>query len=129
MDIPIITPWFFYLLNVIDGIDLFLGLISIISMCVIGVFGVWHFMLNYVDTDLVNNTGNDLRFRIRQLLRRSVIVFLITIALLIFLPGKSTIIQMVVASNVTPNTVELTKAEVKEAITFIVEEIKRLEEK
>ena len=118
MNTPIIDPMIFYWLQVLENLTNVLGTITII-----GVVGVIFLLFGAL---MENNF--DVSARDSYVLRaRKVAMFLIIpILCMIFVPTKSTMIQMMVASKVTPENIQTSK---KFVIDTIVEVKNALEEK
>ena len=126
---PIVSPWFIYLLSVADGlivffsIGLFIGLASLVG------FHIWYNC--EFDYSWVKDEKKAVGKRILRMVRRICIPFsIISLLIVLFLPGRNTIIGMYVADHITPNNVKKAlvvgkdfKEEVKKDILDLIEAI------
>lgn len=58
--------------------------------------------------------------------RRMAIICVLCMLMAVFVPSKNTIIEMIVAQNITVNNINAGEEKVKEAIDYIVEKIKEV---
>ena len=98
----IISPWFFYWINVVDGLGVFFaiatfifGVTSIISVLF---YGCEKTMGIYAEKNLLK------KFKKIALMMGP--FFIICFFISIFIPSKTTLIQMIVADKLTYNNVE-----------------------
>ena len=121
---PIINPWLFYLAEVVTGIEFICILYTIIGgiailfmgICIIADDG-W----DELDADYDNQYK-----RMFKWIKRLVVLLIIAIVLIILLPDKQTIYQMIVFQNITVDNVNLGIDKVKEFIDYTVEKIGEL---
>ena len=89
---PVISPWLFYLIDIAKGIKI---ISLIVSFCVFIPFAYG------LGTMVINKEyGN---FKI------SLVILIISLGISIFIPSSDTILKMVVAKNVTYDTVNTAK--------------------
>lgn len=88
MNEPIISPWVFYGLSLLDGIVAFFLMVSMVSFA--GIFV------------LDNEYGED-RFKNSK---KALIVFVISFLLFLLIPGQRTVEKMLIAHYCTPATVQ-----------------------
>ena len=93
---PIISPWVFYLVGVLDSLHV-LGIVASIGLCICGI--LWLAM----DDDFTEKRNKE---RLKQL--ACVFSIFVTIVF-VFVPTKETMYQMIVAHYATPNNMEYMK--------------------
>ena len=93
MSEPIINPWLFYLMDVSQGILGFSFCIALVSFMCLIVIGILYY------------DGGQREYYLTLKVLCS--VFIVTSLLSIFIPAKETIMQMVVASVVTPENIQM----------------------
>lgn len=54
---------------------------------------------------------------------------LVLVFISIFIPTKQTFYTMVIAKNLTPQTIELAKGEIKDVIGYLINQIKEMDKK
>ena len=127
---PIISPWFFYFLGIIDGIKATAITVSLITglFLLVSVIGV---MVIKMAHEFDEDDEKKLVPIWKKVLRGSLIPFVIFTLLAMFVPTKNTLIWMVVAKNVTYQNVEKAieagadfKNELKKDMIEIIETIK-----
>ena len=122
MDTPIISPWFFYWISFVDKIQaIFIAgiVISVIVVIVTGI--VWICGIGYDDE------GNEvLKKKFLPLIKKAVFWSFVSMFLVTVIPNKTTLIEMAVAKNVTPATIEAGKDAIKSSADYIFEKIKSL---
>lgn len=115
----IINPSWFYWLHVIDGIRGFAIGVIIVSIAASVIIGI-ALLINASDGDFEGETVKKLTSLLVVLLSSSVIAGI----LLIFVPEKGTLIEMMIAKKATYDNVSWTIEQVKEAVDYIVTAIK-----
>ena len=118
MNTPIIDPMIFYWLQVLENITNVLGIITIIGVVVV------IFLLG--GAIMENNFDMSARDGYVLAARKVIMFLIIPILFMIFVPTKSTMIQMMVASKVTPDNIQNSK---KFVIDTIIEVKNALDEK
>lgn len=88
MNEPIISPWVFYGLSLLDGIVAFFLMISMVSFA-----GIFALAKDYGEDKFKNS-------------KRAGIVFAITFLLFLLVPGQRTVEKMLIAHYCTPATVQ-----------------------
>ena len=88
MNEPIISPWVFYGLSLLDGIVAFFLLISMVSFA-----GIFVLEKEYEEDRFKNS-------------KKAGIVFVISFLLFLFIPGQRTVEKMLIAHYCTPATVQ-----------------------
>lgn len=135
----VISPWFFYWINVASGIvglfvaiSIILGILVLVSLIAGLVYKYVEMPVNYF------REGSGERDKISSKLWLKITkitspIFILFVLLVIFTPGKDTLIQMMIAKNVTYTNIEKlsdkTMNSAKELIDYIFEKTQREEEK
>lgn len=100
---PVINPWLFYLIDIAKGIKI---ISLIVSFCVFIPFAYG------LGTMVINKEyGNDDEdyLRGKRTFKISLVILIISLGISIFIPSSDTILKMVVAKNVTYDTVNTAK--------------------
>lgn len=105
---PIINPWLFYLIGVLDKLQI-VALIFLIASAIVGV------MCLFIWLDDSEFEKEDIKF-----IKRVFITFFISLSIVIIVPSKETMCEMMVANYVTENNIETAKDDVKELVDYIV---------
>ena len=119
---PIINPMFFYWLSVVDnlrGISIGFMISSLIVLVILGVVYICS-----IGTDFLDENGKK---AFKTIMIFSIIICILFSILLIFVPSKDTLIEMVIAQNLTTNNIEAGIEAVKGVTDYIIEAIKGLE--
>ena len=112
---PIINPWMFYLVDLLDGLK---------SLCILTVpvllFAI--FIITSMIDDLGRGEEKELKSAIRT--RKIVIFFSILILIVIpFIPSKETCYKMMVSSQITDNNIQKAEDVIKDSVDYIFEKI------
>lgn len=118
----IINPMWFYWLRVIDNLHILCEVVCIVGI----IFGAITFVVGIVYiNDSYSQTDSD--YIIGKKLFRAAIVILIVVIIFglsyLFVPDKTTMIEMQVAKNLTVDNIEWTKETFKESVDYIIEKI------
>lgn len=120
MDTPIISPWIFYLIDVLN---------SLIPLCMITTIGGG--TIFFIGT-LVTIDDMDVPEKISKFLNISKWITIISLFLLIFIPTKETLYKMIVANYITPANLTKVGDTVENSLVklsdIIVNTAKRLQE-
>ena len=129
----IVSPWFIYLLSVVNSIiSLMIGTIMVSVMALIVYYtGIFYNNLEGYKDDNINwKKGWEKRIKLAWC------IFILSTILVIFIPGKNTIIGMYVVNNVTYDRVgkvveggKLLKDVLKKDIIDIINEVNKKERK
>ena len=106
---PIISPWIFYLIEVLDTLKE-VGWVC----CIMG--GIGFIVLFVIATKLNVDVET-----MRKIARWPIISIIVGIILTIFIPSEETMIKMLVASFIAPDNVELGVEGVKAIFEYIIE--------
>jgi hypothetical protein len=121
---PIISPLTIYLINLMDPLHaVFIG--ACIVFLVLGI-------LNGIDyLDNKDSSTEKYQKQAQKALgrtRRMAVICVLCMLLAVFVPSKNTIIEMIVAQNITINNINAGEEKVKEAIDYLVEKVKEVNE-
>ena len=119
-----INPIWFYLMNTLTGLKVFL--------CVIGGFTlvISIFMLIgwWIDSGIDISDMDDDEKRLVSIFKKVIIASFILLFIGILTPSKETCIEMMIASQVTHENVTATKEEIYEIVDYITDKVKGEEE-
>lgn len=116
----IINPSWFYWLNVADSALVFLCSICVVSaLCFLG-----SLIAREICAD--EYTPMESKEKIRKITRISLIAFLVSGFIAIFIPSKNTLIEMMIAKKATYDNVSWTLEQVKEAVDYVISAIKEI---
>ena len=118
---PIINPWLFYLINLCDTLQGFVGFIVVITIVGFLFYG----FLFFVDEDIRNYFDEH---KLGLLLKRYLIGLGIAFTIInVLLPSKSTIYEMILAQQITPRNVQTvvntTGKSIDSGIDYLVDKI------
>lgn len=130
MDTPIISPVFFYFLQLMDRLEV----VEIVALVLSIVAVVTLFIVALCVCDCNYNYSSFEEFlKDHQVypkwIKRSSIIVIISTLMLVFIPSTKTIISMAVAKNVTPQTLEVAKDTVKSGVDYVFEKIDTMKNK
>ena len=119
---PIINPWLFYLVDLLDGLKSLCILTVPVLVIVIAVLSYIIEDLGLDIDDLGLNKENELKSAIRT--RKIVIIFSILLLIVIpFIPNKETCYKMMVSSQITDNNIQSAEDIIKNSVDYIFEKI------
>lgn len=124
MNDPIISPWIFYFLGLLCPLNTFLFLAVGFS-----IIGAIISFLHKTDCDERLERWPEDNYHINRAKKATKIFYTITVFLIfssilsIFLPSKSTVIQMIIASKVTPANISKATDFGERAVDKIIEKI------
>lgn len=100
---PVINPWLFYLIDIAKGIRA-VSLFASFCVFVPFVYGLGTMVSNkeFGDKDKDYLRG-------KKLFRTSLVILIISLVIFVFVPSSDTILKMVIAKNVTYDTVDAAK--------------------
>lgn len=115
----IINPSWFYWLNVADS--------ALVFLCFIGVVSALCFLGSLIARDIcADEHTQEYKEKMRKITRISLIAFLVSGFIAIFIPSKNTLIEMMIAKKATYDNVSWTIEQVKEAVDYIISAIKEI---
>lgn len=115
---PIINPWLFYLVDVIDNFKS--ACFILILIIVIGFAAI--FLIE------VGGDADELELdkaKVIKTLKKMVIVSVLLMAFNMLLPSKKTCYQMMIASQVTDNSIQKAENVIKDSVDYIFEKINK----
>ena len=107
---PIISPWTFYLINLVDGALIIFVIIFVFCAVAAGVTGLAYF----------DAPDDELEEGAKKWLKRFVIGAIISLIMIIVIPSKETCYQMLAAKMVTYENVGLAVGKIKEIALFLM---------
>lgn len=106
---PIINPWIFYWLDVLEGVRAFIIVGMVLSGFVAGAF--------FLNSDCYNSKEYMAQSK------KYAVVCIMCALLLVFLPAQSTIYKMVIAQQVTPQNIEMTGEALEKGLDVISDKV------
>lgn len=113
---PIINPWLFYIVDVIDN---FKSACFIFILIIVIAFGAI-FLIE------IGEAADELELdevKVIKTLKRMVVVVVLLITFNMLLPSKKTCYQMMIASQVTDNNIQKAEDVIKGSVDYIFEKI------
>lgn len=120
---PIISPFFFYFINLVDnvwGVSIAAAIVSGVAVCILLVCCACE---TDNDCEPFSDVYNN---HYKKITRRSILVCAISVAICLFVPSKETMIEMAIAKNVTTQNIELAKDSIKGVIDYTIESVEKL---
>ena len=114
---PVISPWVFYALNVVDGLELILIISIILSITVSFVGGVI-----YLEEGDESYGDEHLAKYGKKMFKAGIKILIPALIAATFIPSSSTITKMIIAQNVTYERVE----EATDVVQSVYEDIMEL---
>lgn len=112
-----INPIWFYLMNVSNGIKIFLCVLGVL----LSIVSLIAFMACTIDIDITDL--KDEEKKIFNLFKKIIIASIISISIGILIPSKETCVEMMIASQVTHENVAATKEEIYEIVDYITDKV------
>ena len=129
---PIISPWFIYLLGMVDTLITLLGVVAFQGVAALLVY---YIVLACMQSEYYESERKSWLAGWKRKVKLCWIVLMVSLPLALLIPSKNTIIAMYVADNITPNNVEKAlevgkdfKDEIKKDIIDLIEGINKAEE-
>lgn len=122
---PIINPWLFYLIAVVDDAQWFLNIIIFLSIASFIVISTYYFIEFCSDDYRKEHKENALK-NSKSILKKIFKTFIACSVAISIIPGSDTIYKMIVADNITPNNLEIVSDTVEGGIDYIFEKINSL---
>ena len=124
---PIINPWFFYFIDIGDSLNTLTLTIAVITGIIwVGLWIAATIMIDECHTLTENMQNKYIRFCWKKG-KLFMIIMIVTAIIGIAIPSKSTMIEMAVMQQVTPNNIEKGKEIVKSTTDYIFEKLKEPE--
>lgn len=110
---PIINPWLFYLVDVIDS---FRFTIFILLML---------FTLGFGLQVIIEHDGEEDEVKVIKAIKKIFIAVALGITFSAFIPSKKTCYQMMIASQVTEENIQKAEDVIKDSVDYIFEKINK----
>ena len=124
---PIISPWFFYFIDIGDSLDTLALTIAVITGIIwVGLWIAASVMIDECRTLTENMQNKYIRFCWKKG-KLFMIIMIVTAIIGIAIPSKSAMVEMAVMQQVTPNNIEKGKEIVKSTTDYIFEKLKEPE--
>nr|DAF10652.1 MAG TPA: hypothetical protein [Caudoviricetes sp.] len=108
---PIINPWLFYLVDVIDSFKFAIFLLLILFTLIFGVQAI------------IENNNEEDEVKVIKAIKKMFIVATLVITFSTFIPSKKTCYQMMIASQVTEENIQKAEDTIKKSVDYIFEKI------
>ncbi len=118
---PIINPWLFYLIDIVDNINLICIIMLVIALIASGLISICLF--DVVAGGIIEEDEKQTYFKY---LKISLKVIIPCIIITILTPSSDTIYKMIIADNITPHNIEIVGDTVESSIDYIFEKINSL---
>lgn len=119
---PIINPAIIYVINLMGSLRVGL-IVAAVIFAVLTIFCA----INYLDMSEGNSEEDKQSAKdFFRFSKRFLVCFALSFILVVFLPSKDTCVEMLVASYVTPDNIDVGVEKTKETIDYIVEKIKEV---
>lgn len=122
MNEPIISPFIFYLIYISDSISSFLFIMTILSIITLVTYTVFSHTIYSNKVWNREETGDYLK-QIKHNIKNIIIVILTISFINTIVPTKDTLYKMLIASEVTPQNIEIVGDTVENSIDYIFEKI------
>lgn len=121
---PIINPAVIYVINLMGSlrVGLIVGAVIFVALTI---FCAACYM------DAKNGNSDEEKQMTKDFFRSSkrfLVCFVLTFILVLFVPSKDTCVEMLVASYVTPDNIDVGVEKTKETVDYIVEKIKEVQD-
>lgn len=122
---PIINPLWFYLISIVDNLQIVVGIILILILILSGIALVIVSFIMFFEygESYLNEQEKQTYFKYLKIMLK-IIIPCITIT--IFTPNSDTIYKMIIADSVTPHNIEVVGDAVEGGIDYIFEKINSL---
>lgn len=121
---PIISPLTIYLINLMEPLHaIFIG--ACIVFLALGIL----YGIDYLDNK--DSSTEKYQKQAQKALgrtRRMAVICVLCMLLVVFVPSKNTIIEMIVAQNITVDNINAGEEKLKEAIDYLVDKVKETKE-
>ena len=118
---PIINPWLFYLIDVLDSMKIVIWILLIIA--VIGgavLIGKYCYNLEYDEPEEPHMLA------MYKWVKRCIIITTISIIFILFIPAKKTSYTMLIMDNITPNNITAAGEPITDTVDYIVDKVDQL---
>lgn len=120
---PIISPWFFYFMEVgdaLDGVAFIFAIIAGVAWAALWIAALCQFDEYNTFKENLQDKGFQVCW---QLGKKAMIVMFVLITTTVVIPSKQTMVEMVVTQQITPDNLDKGKDIVKSATDYIFEKL------
>lgn len=120
MNEPIISPWIFYWMSVVDNLRSLIGFIGLLAtgttIC---------FCLDWI----VQLGDKNYSVKYKQEIKLFACIGLVCAVLFALIPNEKTLTRMIIASYVTPQNIEIVQGEANKSVDYLINKIVEAGEK
>ena len=120
MNEPIINPWIFYILQIVDTLIIISVSVLVISLLLMGTMFIMILLMN------ADDEYKDIAKAAKKQFKRVLALTMFSSIMVIFIPSSDTIYKMLIADNLTPNNIQAIGGTLEDSIDYIAEKIKDL---
>lgn len=120
MNEPIISPWIFYWMSVVDNLRSLTGFIGLLATGIT----MW-FCLEWI----VNFGDKNYSAKYKQEIKLFTCIGLVCAVLFALIPNEKTLTRMIIASYVTPQNIEIVQGEANKSVDYLINKIVEAGEK
>ena len=120
MNEPIISPWIFYWMSVVDNLRSLIGFIGFLATGIT----MW-FCLEWI----VKLGDKNYSVKYKQEIKLFTCIGLVCAVLFALIPSQTTLTRMIVASYVTPQNIEIVQGEANKSVDYLINKIVEAGEK
>lgn len=128
----LIDPKIFYLMSVLSSLEMLLISIGALLLISTGIATITYFVNLSTISSFPRNSEPEKRVNeeIKKIFKplKIIMILIILLGIPVLIPSKETMVQMLVASQVTSENYEIAKDEVVDLIDYIIEKIEGEEE-
>ena len=118
---PIINPLWFYLIDVVDKINLICIIMLVIALIVLSAISIC--VVSDMVGDIIEEDEKQAYFKYIKISLKVIIPCIIITS---FTPSSDTIYKMIIADNITPHNIEVVGDTIEGGIDYIFEKINSL---
>ena len=114
MNEPIISPWIFYWMSVVDNLRSLIGFIGLLATGTT----MW-FCLEWI----VQLGDKNYSVKYKQEIKLFTCIGLVCAVLFALIPNEKTLTRMIIASYVTPQNIEIVQGEANKSVDYLINKI------
>lgn len=120
MNEPIISPWLFYWLDVIESFDKLNGIFALILLIGNSFLLFIYYILAVTDSNSYrHDKDREERKKVKLFLRKTLPLLIVTLIGVVFVPSKEAMYKMLVANYITQNNVNIAKQNMYDIVEHI----------
>ena len=117
---PIISPWVFYWIEVLESISVVVGAIFVVGLITLMVCSVVFFVSVLSESGYNSDEENEKKIKtFLNFAKKSITILVILQIAATFIPSKETMYTMLVAQNVTVENLETATDVIKDGVDYI----------